>query len=173
MAAAPVRPRIELHSPRSLNDISVRFARALREPDCPVSGLVAASRIELHAHGRDQHFWSPQLVVDLEPGDSGTVLRGRFGPHPSVWTMYVGGYAAIGFGSLGGLSYAAAQFALGSPPWALLSLPVAGVALGLLYASALVGQDLSRSQIDELSDFLSVILEGEVESSSEVSAEFV
>ncbi len=131
-----------------------RLARTLRSPGCPVSGLVAPGRIELHVHSNEQHLWSPQLVIDVEEKEGHLQLHGRFGPHPSVWTMYVAGYVSCAFLSLVGCSFAYAQYVMEQPPWALLALPLAAFGALGLYLVSLLGQGLSQTQMDQLKDFL-------------------
>ena len=39
-----------------------------------------------------QHFWSPQLHLEINKNDSstkGSTLFGLFGPNPTVWTMFI------------------------------------------------------------------------------------
>lgn len=119
-----------------------------------MSGLAAPGRIELHVHGEQQRLWSPQLIVDLRESKRGTSLLGRFGPHPSVWTMYVAGYAACGFGALVGVSFAYAEWAMEKPLWSLLSLPACMLLALALYWLALFGQRASDEQMKKLREYL-------------------
>ena len=39
---------------------------------------------------QDQHFWSPQLHLEINKTDENTsTLHGLFGPNPTVWTMFM------------------------------------------------------------------------------------
>ena len=39
---------------------------------------------------KDQHFWSPQLHLEINKTDENTsTLHGLFGPNPTVWTMFM------------------------------------------------------------------------------------
>lgn len=39
---------------------------------------------------REQHFWSPQLHLEIiEKDESHTIIHGLFGPNPTVWTMFM------------------------------------------------------------------------------------
>ncbi len=149
-----IRPEFELRVSTSESALLAVVARALKKPGCPVSGLVAKGRIELHVHGRDQHIYSPQLIVDLKQDGDRLILHGRFGPHPSVWTMFLAAYAACAFMALVGVSLAYAQFVLGRPPLSLWILPAALIAALSLYLFARLGQDLSEDQMTHLKAFL-------------------
>ncbi|MBK9510810.1 MAG: hypothetical protein IPO04_15805 [Cytophagaceae bacterium] len=43
-----------------------------------------------------QHFWSPQLSVSFEESEGKTIVRGMYGPHPTVWAVFLFGYAILG-----------------------------------------------------------------------------
>lgn len=52
------------------------------------------SRIDDHVFikfpKKDQHFWSPQLHLELNQiEDNKTLLNGLFGPNPTVWTLFM------------------------------------------------------------------------------------
>lgn len=52
------------------------------------------SRVDSHVFIRipksKQHFWSPQLHLEIiEDPTNGTILKGLFGPNPTVWTMFM------------------------------------------------------------------------------------
>ncbi|MCB0470576.1 MAG: GTP-binding protein, partial [Flavobacteriaceae bacterium] len=52
------------------------------------------SRVDNHVFIRlpkqDQHFWSPQLHLEiLDNQGNGSILKGLFGPNPTVWTMFM------------------------------------------------------------------------------------
>lgn len=149
-----VRPRFQLECAAPPDQVIRYIGQLLRHPGCPVSGLACPGRIELHVHGNEQHLWSPQLIVDLQESPRGTELSARFGPHPSVWTMYVAGYAACGFGMLMGASFAYAEWVMGSPPWLLLSIPASLLAALGLYLLAFFGQEAGAEQMKRLRKFL-------------------
>ena len=91
-------------------------------------------------------------------------MRGRFAPHPQVWTLYMFLAIGLGFGLLVGITWGYAQWAMGEPPWALLSLPL-GLVLGSgLYLVSLIGQRLGGKQIEHLESALTELVaeDGEV-----------
>ena len=52
------------------------------------------SRIDDHVFikfpKRDQHFWSPQLHLEINEKDkNNATVHGLFGPNPTVWTMFM------------------------------------------------------------------------------------
>lgn len=157
-----VRPGFEWRIPTGAECVLERVSRRLLSANCPVSGLVAQGRIELHVHGAEEHLWSPQLIVDVHNAPDGSLLRARFGPHPSVWTMYMAGYAVSSLVGMMSAVFALAQLVLGETPWSLWGVPLSGLLAAGLYLAALFGQGLSHEQMDKLEQFLAQALEGDV-----------
>ena len=154
MAAPRVRPRFELE----LADDPDRVMERLREklPECPrCTGVSVGRHAELFVPEDEQRVWSPWLSITAEDGaDGGSKVRGRFAPHPHVWTLYMFLSFALGFALLVGTTWGYAQWAMDRTPWALLSLPL-GLVLGTgLYLVSLTGQRLGHEQIEHLEDAL-------------------
>lgn len=143
-----MRPRFELPlaagGPRTLEALR----ELLREDGCPCQGIVTSRHAELNVCERDRHFWSPQLSLEVVTDEDDTeLLRGRFGPHPHVWGMFMVIYGVLALGGVAGLMYGISQWMLDRTPWALLAVPAAG-ALGLfVYGATFIGQGLGAEQM--------------------------
>lgn len=154
MAAPRMRPRFEAVVPRAPSNLLAEIHRRLSAPDCPYSGTIAGHHALLHMRRELQHTWSPYLDLAVEQHARGALLRGRFGPHPSLWTFFVALYAICAFVGLAAAIMGFAQWSLSFPPTALWGIPVT-VALALVvYAIALIGQGLAQEQMHLLRAFL-------------------
>ena len=154
MTAPRVRPRFELE----LADDPDRVMEKLRErlPECPrCTGVSVGRHAELFVPEEEQRVWSPWLSVTAEEAETGgAVVRGRFAPHPHVWTLYMFLAIGLGFSLLVGVTWGYAQWAMDQTPWALLSLPAGVIIGGALYLVSLAGQRLGSDQIEHLEDAL-------------------
>ncbi len=122
-----------------------------RLPRCPrCTGVSTGFHAELFVPTSERKIWSPWLSVTAEADQDHTVLTGRFAPHPSVWTWYLFCSFGLAFGLLVGLSFAYAQWATETTPWALISVPICLVLAGLLVAASQVGQRLGGDQMQHL-----------------------
>lgn len=92
-------------------------------------------------------FWSPYLNLEVEDEPDGSAIRGRFSPHPNVWTLFMGVYILLTIAGLAGLSYAIVQMTLGQTPWAFLAVPAAAALVGFVYGATLIGQGLGAEQM--------------------------
>lgn len=114
------------------------------------AGMSVGRHAELFVPEEIRRVWSPWLSVTAFEGDQGTVVRGRFSPHPSIWTLYLFLAFGMAFAFLVGLVWGYAQWATETEPWALAVVPLVLVAAGALYGISLIGQRLSVSQMEEL-----------------------
>lgn len=92
-------------------------------------------------------FWSPYLNLEVEDEPDGSAIRGRFSPHPNVWTLFMGVYILLAIAALAGLSYGIVQFTLGQTPWAFFVAPAAATLFGFVYGATLIGQGLGAEQM--------------------------
>ncbi len=133
-----------------------------RLADCPLcTGVSVGRHVEMFIPEDERRIWSPWLSVSAEDSNEGSTLRGRFGPHPHVWTWYLFCAFGLAFGCLVGVSFGYAQWALERTPWALLSLPFCLLAGAGLYGVSLLGQRLGADHIVRLRHALDVLVDVE------------
>ncbi len=154
MTARLVRPRFEIDFV-SDPDAVMEEVRS-RLPECPhCTGMSVGRHAELFVPQAERRVWSPWLSVTAHERGDGTVLKGRFAPHPSVWTLYLFLSFGLGFALLVGTSLGYAQWATERTPWALVSIPLVGLLGMALYLASQVGQRLGAEQMDRLQHAIS------------------
>ncbi len=157
MSAIEIRPRFRQSLPRPADVVTEQFRLALSEAE-NIEGSIIDHHIVLRIPVAQQHYWSPQLSLTLEEEEGSTLLRGLFGPRPSVWLMFVFLYSSIGAISLFVAITGFSQLSLGIPAPALWALPVAALlALGLFLA-AKAGERLGREEMHLLKNFMDAAL---------------
>ena len=82
-----LRPRFNLELDKNIKTILSSFEN-------PKSKLYQVKRIDEHIFIKipkeKQHFWSPQLHLEIDEVDEKkSRLHGFFGPNPSVWTLFI------------------------------------------------------------------------------------
>jgi len=115
---------------------------------------------EFFVREEDRRLWSPYLSVQLEPKEKGSLLRGRFGPHPEIWTLFMFLYTAVGFLSLMGLILGFVQWQSGMEAWGFWGAYLGIPGLLILYGVSATGQRLSAHQMDELQDRVYTLVHG-------------
>ncbi len=157
MRRPQVRPKIELTVELPPEEVLRRFKECVRERE--VQGSVLGSCIEVTVLDKQQHFWSPQLSLQVDDHDGGALIYGRLGPQPQVWTLLVAMYAIVGISCGFAMFFAFSQWLLDEPLWALWALPLGLGLTGLVYGSAYIGQHLGADQSHELARVVTHALE--------------
>ena len=153
------RPRAEFVSPLSPSEVLERFEAALKEPGCPVEGQLVVGHVELFVPAGERHFWSPWLPLEVRTEVDGTHVRGRFGPHPHVWTGFMAVYAVLAFAGLISCMYGWAQLLLDGPGYALLGVPASAALAAFVYGAEWIGKGLGTEQMFVLRDFVVATLD--------------
>ncbi len=153
-----IRPRIQVESALQPDEVIDRIAELLGDERCSCEGHYRKNYATITIPEEEQHLWSPQLTITLEKTDHGALLRGLYGPKPSIWTMFFFFYAFIAFAAMIigmiGLSY----WSLGKPAPIIWLVPVLGLVFLTLYLVAYSGQKLGHKQIVKLHRFVEEVL---------------
>ncbi len=154
MAAIEIRPRFQKQVGLNQEETLQRLKRALDQPGTDIIGMVADHHVVLKFPQAQQHYWSPQLALEVEPAEDGVLIRGLFGPRPSLWLMFMFIYAILGTISLFIAIIGFSRISLGLSAPILWVLPAAA-GLGLfLFFSAKTGERLGHDEMIRLQNFM-------------------
>lgn len=148
------RPLVDLEVPEPPENILGRFRDCLATGQCTVEGHVGKGEMSIVLNGESRHVFSPWLSVEAHSWRGGTRLRGRFGPHPNLWTAFVFIYSVWVAVFIGGAVYGYVQFVMGQSPWGLWVALGAAVAQGVACGVDLTGRSIGRKQMDTIRTFL-------------------
>lgn len=149
-----IRPKFELVSEYSKKEVIDKISTALAQTGAPFKGTVLDNHIILRIPLVNQHYWSPQLDLDIEETVKGSLTKGRFGPRPSVWLMYIFFYSILAFISMMIMIMGFAQMNLGMSAHILWGLHITGVTFLFLFFTAKAGQKLGQDEMIRLKSFL-------------------
>lgn len=149
-----IRPRFKENLPQSPDKIAIQLEDGMKTSDDGIYGTVIDGHATLSLPKRDQHYWSPQLSLSFESSDTGSVLRGLYGPRPEVWTMFVLFYSIIGFAALVISVIGYSNWSLGQSAQILWAVPALTVVFLTLYLVSYFGQKMGRKQMFELHTFV-------------------
>jgi uncharacterized integral membrane protein len=142
-----MRPRFELQLPVERERWLGALKSQLNNAPGPLRGQVFKKHAVVLMRDTERTFWSPYLNLEVEDEPDGSAIRGRFSPHPNVWTMFMGIYILLAIAALGGLSYGIVQLTLGHSPWAFWIVPASIALFGFVYGATLIGQGLGAQQM--------------------------
>lgn len=143
----PLRPRFELDLGCDASAVLSKLDRAgaCNRHRCLV--WVHSPYAELRVLPGDEHLWSPRLSIATEQRETSVILHCRFGPSPSVWTGFMGAYAATTLLTLAATFFGISQWMLGKLPTAWWAALAGLVGLGTLYVGAVLAQRAGHDQM--------------------------
>ena len=158
MSSFRIRPRFRQHVKDSFDDIKGRMKKGIEKNNNPYAVTYLPNQITLRILPEDRHFWSPQLNITLEEKDDGTLIRGLYGPNPSIWAMFFFAYSALGVIILFAGMVVLSQVSLGmeAPLWWVI--PVCAALIIIVYLIAQTGQKIGAREMFDLHHFYESIL---------------
>lgn len=152
MSSFRIRPRFKHLINESRQDLEERICLALKEEKQFIySHLPGHLYIKIHpAH---QHFWSPQLHLSLEEQEGQVLVRGLYGPNPTVWAIFFFGYIIMGLVGLFLGMYGLSLWSLGKEVSILWSIPALAVVALILYLASQAGQKFAAQQMFDIHHF--------------------
>ena len=136
----------------TVDQVMQRLQTLVHKVDGPLTGSVAGHHMTLTVREADRHFWSPWLHIELTEVEGQTHFRGRFTPHPSVWTGFAFSYFSLIVIAAFALIWGTSQWMLDHRPTALWIALICAVGVTALWWSAQIGQRLAREQMHHIRD---------------------
>jgi len=154
MTSLRIRPRFKHHAKASPDAVKKAIQERLDAENAPVVGRMMRSYITIRIPLETRHFWSPQLSISLEEHEEeGTIVRGLYGPLPTIWAFFTYGYGALGIAALFIAVVGLSELALEKSGMILWWLPIIAGAGLVLYLIAQTGQKLGVEETFTLHHF--------------------
>ena len=141
-----IRPRFKIETQIPAEEIAERLRAGLEKSDSVCVGEAHARYANIMMPKKDQHYWSPQLGITMEETEEGTIVRGLYGPRPTVWTMFVFFYAAIAFIVMVVAAIALSMWMMGESIMFAWSIPVLIFIFLSLYHVAYIGKKKGQEE---------------------------
>lgn len=152
MQIPPMRPTFTIEFPIDSNAAMSRLETLVRDEDLSIEGRVAGNHLMLVIPPNRRHFWSPWLHLEVHEQSTGSLIKGRFSPNPSVWTGFMLTYIAMGTLVFFAGMFSVSQWMMDKPPSALMFMVVPILIAIVMYWSSLFGQRIADEQMRELYD---------------------
>lgn len=148
------RPLVDIEVQAPPDEVLDRFRHCLDTGMCTCEGSVGKKELSLVLAGEARHVFSPWVSLEAHTWRGGTRLRGHFGPHPNLWTLFVFIYSTWVVVFIVGSVLGYVQYVMGQTPWGLWLAIGAGAAQGVACSVDLVGRSFGRRQMDILRTFI-------------------
>jgi len=153
-----IRPKFIARSDKGIIELGNAFDKILKTPSPPCKGYVHDQYVTLYPMPEDIHYWSPQLSIYMEEDDEQTLLHGRYGPRPAVWTMFVFFYSVIGVAVVIVAVIGFANMSINASGAILWLLPILSLIFLSLYLVAFFGQKKGYDQMVDLQHIVEDVL---------------
>jgi len=156
-----LRPRFSIEINKSKTQLLKSFEIAFHTKNCKYKGKIVDGHIVIDIPQKENHFWSPQLHMEIEAlNPSRSLAKGLFGPKPQVWTLFLFLHATVAFTFISVLIYAYTKWTLKEnislSIYILVGLPIFWF---VMYFLGQLGKKTGHRQMQDLHDFMMVILE--------------
>ena len=157
-----LRPRFKMELDESQQKIIEKFKDNLNDGNCKYCSKIIDAHIIIDVPKEDNHFWSPQLYIEIESlNDKKSLVKGLFGPKPQVWTLFMFIHFAMAVAFIGFSIMAYVKWTLKSNYKFSFYIAISILVLwGVMYFLGRVGKATGYKQMDELHTFMMKILKG-------------
>lgn len=163
MTVLKLRPRSKFTSQMSVDQVMNSILNKLKQPSDVIYGSILDNHAYIKIKEKEQHYWSPELHINVEETKEGSLIRGVAGPKPKIWTMFMFFYSVVVVIFVLGGSLGLSQWSLDmAAPW-LWSIPASVLAWFSILGAAKYGQFKGNNQLILLNTFMyEAIAEGEL-----------
>ena len=84
-----LKPRFRIEIDQVENQIMDNITKRLNDENCRFRSQIADMHVIIDVPEQDEHYWSPQLTVELVKEDDKTIVKGLLSPKPKVWTFFM------------------------------------------------------------------------------------
>tara|TARA_R110000772_G_scaffold250908_1_gene365738 strand:+ start:387 stop:875 length:489 start_codon:yes stop_codon:yes gene_type:complete len=150
-----LRPRFKIELEQSSNQLVAKFSAVKKAQDRFIVSCVD-DHIFIKFSGNKQHFWSPQLHLEVfESTETKSSLHGFFGPNPTVWTMFIFLHVAVGILFLVNATWMYSNYNLENPIGLQIIIAVVLSLLWVvLYVAGSMGKRKGKPGMREMYDFM-------------------
>jgi len=156
-----LKPRFKLKTEENKTSVIEKFKNEFAQGGSQFSGKIIDHHIIIDISHEEQHFWSPQLHLEIEENeDQVTFVKGLFGPKPTVWSLFMFIHFAVAIAFIVFLVIAYTRWSLKQDyTVAALISAVMPILWFVLYFLGRIGRKKGSQQMHELRDYFFKILE--------------
>lgn len=161
MSSFRIRPRFKHSIAADKNDLEQRFVEKLKE-ETQFSYTALPDHLYIRIEESQRHVWSPQLSITFEQEEDQVLIRGLYGPNPTLWAFFFFGYVVLGILSVFIGMWGFSLYSLDQDATILYAIPVFAVLALVLYIISQTGQKLGAQQMFDIHNFYESITHDKV-----------
>ena len=150
-----LKPRFRIEVDQQKNKIIDKIKKRLSDENCKFRSQVANNHIIIDVDALDEHYWSPQLTVEVIKEDDKTIVKGLLSPKPKVWTFFMFLHFVVAISFFVFLVMFYTQYQLNQDyKLSMIMLIAMPIAWFVLYFIGQFGKKLGYNQMLQLHNFL-------------------
>ena len=156
-----LKPRFKIEKQEKADAIIEKFKNVFAQGGNNYSGKIVDHHIIIDVPKDDEHFWSPQLHIEVEDGENGgTQIKGLYGPKPQIWSLFMFIHFGVALAFMVFLVLAYSRWSLEQDySFALMMCFIMPVLWFVLYFIGRLGRKKGAEQIHQIDAFLKTILD--------------
>ncbi|RLD69046.1 MAG: hypothetical protein DRI95_01265 [Bacteroidetes bacterium] len=153
MSSFRIRPQFKVIINKSKEDIENKIKDHIQKKSTKFIAQQIPGFIILKIPEPERHFWSPELSLTFEKKENGTLIKGLYGPKPSIWSFFSFSYIGLAVFTFFAFIFGSVQLSLDQEAPIFWSLSIfVSIALGI-YLIAQFGQKVGVEQTFRLHHF--------------------
>lgn len=150
-----LKPRFKLALESKKESVLQMFSKNLNLDTCDYSYKISGNHIFIDVSEKQDHFWSPQLHLEVVENEKGSLLRGLFAPKPNIWTFFMFLHVIVAVSFMVFFVIAYSKWSIDVNYSFALGMCLAMVILWfILYFSGQIGKVKAKDQMNELRVFI-------------------
>lgn len=142
-----IRPRFKIEVKMPKYELITRISEEIKSCNGRCEINLLRNHIIFKIPEDMQHFWSPELSIEIEESEENSVLHCILGPRSAIWTLFATFYGLSLFAGLIGIVLGFSQWSIGNYPYGFWLVPASVILIALAYLIAITGQKLSYNEM--------------------------
>lgn len=155
------RPRFKIYSDLEAEICAEKLKSQLHFQNKIFQGNINKEVANIWVKTEHNEFWKPYLSLRIEKEENKTVIRGIFGPSPSVWTFFMFLYFvfSIIFMVFSTIWFVTKQIKSSDFPWANYVTIFSVICLLITFLATKIGQQKAKKEMEMLRNFSKTVFD--------------
>ena len=156
-----LKPRFKIERSEGTAVIIEKYKNEFGQSGSEFFGKIVDHHIIIDVPNEVAHFWSPQLHIEVVEDEKGhTLIKGLYGPKPSVWSLFMFIHFAVAVSFIVFLVITYTRWSLNQDYTTSMVMCIAMPVLWLiLYFLGRIGRKKGAQQMIEINTFFTKILD--------------
>lgn len=150
-----LKPRFKFEVGQNKEETLIILENKLKDESCEFRSKIADFHVVIDVPEEEEHYWSPQMHVEIIDENDQTIVKGLLSPKPKVWTFFIFLHFIVAIAFFVFLVMFYTQYILKQDfKFSMIMCITMPIAWMVLYLIGQFGKKLGYEQMVELHDLL-------------------